>query len=158
MKRCNEIFNHPLYRERLNKTAEYERDRIYCLHDLAHAMDVARVAYIISLERGLNINKEIIYAAALLHDIGRCEQYHSGTPHDIASVRAAEEILPDCGFCAEEIKRITTAISEHRTNKPRSSLGEILCIADNKSRMCLSCNAISTCKWTAGELNMEISV
>ena len=49
MKRCNNIYNHPLFRERLALIEKAETDRIFCLHDLSHALDVARIGYIMIL-------------------------------------------------------------------------------------------------------------
>ena len=40
----------------------------------------------------------MIYAAGLLHDIGRYEQMKKGTPHHLAGARLAERILTDCDF------------------------------------------------------------
>ena len=56
-------------------------------------MDVARIAYILSADRAYAVSKEIIYAAALLHDIGKWKQYEDGTPHEKASADLAEQIL-----------------------------------------------------------------
>ena len=70
-----------------------EQDRIFCRHDTTHFLDVARIAYIENLENGLGLAKEEIYAAALLHDIGRHLQYTRGIPHEQASAMEAEGIL-----------------------------------------------------------------
>ncbi len=61
-------------------------------------MDVARIAYILSVDGAYAISKEIIYAAALLHDIGKWKQYEDGTPHEKASADLAEQILEASGF------------------------------------------------------------
>ena len=156
MNRLDKILKNEKFCGYLEKTAKYEKDRIYCLHDIAHAFDTARIAYIKSLEDGIKIDKEIIYAAALIHDIGRCKQYEDGTPHDEASVISGREILEECEFDETEIKMILTAVSEHRTDKKRSALGRILYEADNKSRMCMLCMARGTCKWKEEDMNMEV--
>ena len=75
MERVNGILKDPLYRTCLSKIALFERDRIFCGHDMAHFLDVARLAYIFNLEENLGIEKEEIYTAALLHDVGRFVQY-----------------------------------------------------------------------------------
>ena len=156
MNKADKILKNKKYREYLDKTAHYEKDRIYCLHDIQHALDTARLAYIKSLEESAGIAKEIIYAAALIHDIGRCAQYEDGTPHDKASVLFGREILEECQFTADEIELILTAVSEHRTDKERSPLGALLYDADNKSRMCMLCNAQDTCKWKKEDMNLEV--
>ena len=74
---------------------------------------MARIAYIENLENGLGLAKEEIYAAALLHDIGRHLQYTKGIPHEQASAMEAEGILKDCGFAKEERERILGAILQH---------------------------------------------
>ena len=41
---------------------------------MEHFLDVARLMYIYNLEDQAGFSKEMIYAAGLLHDIGRYEQ------------------------------------------------------------------------------------
>lgn len=149
------ITEHPLYVEKLNRIEELEADRIYCGHDLSHLMDVARIAYIYSLEAQKDISKDVIYAAALLHDIGRADEYECGIPHDEAGVKLAREILTDCGYEASDIEMILEAIGEHR-GEAASELGVILKRADKKSRMCWRCAASDTCKWTVKNEDIEI--
>ena len=114
MKRINYILNDPDFLNYLNKNQEAEVDRIYCHHDIAHFLDVSRIAYIISLEEKLNIDKVILYAMGLLHDIGRWMEYENGIDHAIASKKLAEGILHKCEFSEIEIKEILTAIGDHR--------------------------------------------
>ena len=128
-----------------------------------------------NLEQGLGISKEIIYAAALLHDIGRDEQYLNGTPHEVASARIAEEILGECGFEDREKNMIVGAIRSHRGSKGKSNednspdtgkdpseagikLSEIIYIADKASRLCFSCKAQDECNWSMDKRNLEISI
>ncbi|MGN0613933.1 MAG: HD domain-containing protein, partial [Porcipelethomonas sp.] len=92
MERINKICSHALWRSYVNRITELEKDRIFCGHDTSHFLDVARLAYIEDLERGLKIPKELIYAAALLHDIGRYLEYLEGIPHDKASAMLAGDI------------------------------------------------------------------
>ena len=93
MKRIHKIQNHPIFREQYQLLVEAEKDRIFCRHTMEHFLDVARLMYIYDLEDGAGIDKEIIYAAALLHDIGRFRQYEEGVPHDVASAQIATVIL-----------------------------------------------------------------
>lgn len=79
-----------------------EADRRFCRHGMQHLIDTARLAYLFALESSADLPKDVIYAAALLHDIGRAEQYRNGTPHDVAGCAAAEPILAECGFAEEE--------------------------------------------------------
>ena len=84
MEKVNKIINHPLWIDAVSDIEHSEKDRKFCRHGREHLLDTARIAYIFSLEENLNMNisKEIIYAAALLHDIGRSEAYSGGLPHE----------------------------------------------------------------------------
>ena len=93
MDRVNRIWRHPVYHYK--KIQELESERIFCRHTPEHFLDVARLMYIYALEEHLELPKELIYAAALLHDIGRAQQYQYNIPHDIAGVEIAREILTD---------------------------------------------------------------
>lgn len=146
MKRINQILKSEEYIKYLKKNKEAEGDRIYCHHDIEHFLDVSRIAYIISLEENLNLDKEILYAMGLLHDIGRWMEYESGMDHALASKDLAEEILRDCEFRESEIQEILAAIESHRNIKSTSVLGDLLYRADKLSRNCLRCSAIGTCK------------
>lgn len=95
MERVNQILQHTLYQSCSRQIDEKEKDRIFCGHDMGHLLDVARLAWIFNLEANQEISKERIYAAALLHDIGRHIQYENGTPHQIAGLPIAEQILTD---------------------------------------------------------------
>ena len=139
MERVNEILQHTLYRSCRRQIDEKEKDRIFCGHDMGHLLDVARLAWIFNLEANQEISKERIYAAALLHDIGRHIQYENGTPHQIAGLPIAEQILTDCGFYPEEMKEILYAIENHRNKEmlKRNDLAGILYRADKMSRCSL---------------------
>lgn len=101
MDRVNQIWNHPLYQDELNKLQLLETDREFCRHTPEHFLDVARLAYIRALEENAPVSKELIYCAALLHDIGRARQYEDGTPHDEAGAAIAGQILNELGFSME---------------------------------------------------------
>lgn len=155
MQRVDKIFTHPIYQSILREIEKSEKDRIYCLHNFSHAMDAARIAYILALEEGLKIRKDVIYASALLHDLGRWEQYKSGKSHEEESVRIAKAILPLCGFLQEETKEIAAAIHSHGEDTG-DGLASVLQRGDKLSRMCLTCKSISSCKWKEEEFNMNI--
>lgn len=74
MKRIDQILSHPVFREQFALLQEAEKDRIFCRHTMEHFLDVARLMYIYNLEDQAGFSKEMIYAAGLLHDIGRYEQ------------------------------------------------------------------------------------
>ena len=114
MKRIDQILSHPVFREQFALLQEAEKDRIFCRHTMEHFLDVARLMYIYNLEDQAGFSKEMIYAAGLLHDIGRYEQMEKGTPHHLAGARLAERILTDCDFSLTEQKSILAAIRSHR--------------------------------------------
>ena len=68
MERIQKILNHPLYQEQFKLLQNAEKDREFCRHTMEHFVDVARLMYIYTLEEKTNVSKELIYAAALLHD------------------------------------------------------------------------------------------
>lgn len=75
MKRVNAILVHPLFQKCYRRLEILEQDRKFCRHQMSHLMDVARIAYITCLEQNLGIEKDVIYGAAILHDIGKYAQY-----------------------------------------------------------------------------------
>ena len=149
MNRYDKIYKNEKYQFRLNRITVLEKDRVYCRHDLGHFLDVARIMYILSLEENCSIPADIIYAAALLHDIGRLEQYEKGIPHNEASVSFAREILPESGYDENETEDICSAILFHRHSckSEHSTLGMLLRKADKLSRRCYECTAKNECYW-----------
>ncbi len=158
MERVNAICRHKLWRESVDEIARLEQDRAFCRHDRAHFLDVARLAYIENLERGLGVDKELIYAAALLHDIGRHLQYTQNIPHDEAGAQLAEIIMADCGFSPAERAEVSRAILQHRGDGDRSrdGLAALLYRADKASRACLFCTAEPECNWSREKKNMTL--
>lgn len=158
MERIRKLWLHPLYQNQITFLQKAEKDRIFCRHTLEHFLDVARLMYIYNLEENAGLGKELIYAAALLHDIGRCEQIIHDTPHHEAGVQAAGKILPECGFNPEEIQKIQHAISEHRLAGQTESdpLARYLYQADKQSRNCFCCPAAEDCNWPDSERNRSI--
>ncbi len=151
---------HPEYRKRLSRLSELEADREFCCHGMAHLLDVARVAYILNLERGLGFSREIVYAAALLHDVGKGEQYETGAAHDVVGAEIARGILADTGdFSLEEQNAIVRAVREHRRpSLEASALGALLCEADKASRACYECPAREGCSWSVEKMNAGVGV
>ncbi|MBR4084295.1 MAG: HD domain-containing protein [Lachnospiraceae bacterium] len=159
MDRVNLILRNKKYQEYINKIKKAEENRIFCLHNMSHFMDVARIAYSINLVEGLEIPKELIYATALLHDIGRFKQYEDGTPHELASAELAPEILEETGFEEPEQEEILRGIREHRNKDVarEGNLAGIIYRADKLSRPCFACEAEKQCDWKKSRKNMRIS-
>jgi putative nucleotidyltransferase with HDIG domain len=157
LERVNKILNNPKYQEYLKLNEEYEVDRKFCRHDLSHFLDVARIAYILVLEEKLNVSKEIVYAAALLHDIGRWLQYSEGKAHDEGSADLAAEMLDQSGFDSLEKKVILDAIRNHRNEGTgEESFGSIFYRSDKLSRNCFNCGAAAECNWKDEKKNFTL--
>ena len=49
------------------------------------------------------------------------------------------------------------AVRTHREIPEKAeTLGDIIAIADKRTRLCMMCNAIDTCKWSENEKNTDI--
>lgn len=159
MNRINHILHNPVYRAHIKRTERKEKDRKFCRHGLQHALDVARIAYIMVLEGQLDIGKEVVYAAALLHDIGKWVQLEKGTPHHLSSVELADELLDAAGFLPEEKAVITGSILLHRTKgQPDGTFDAVLYLADKRSRGCYDCKMQERCDWDSDKKNVDIVV
>lgn len=125
---------------------------------MEHFLAVARIALILNLKEQLKTDEELIYAAALLHDIGRHIQYEDGTPHERASARIASGILDDCGFLPNEKAVILEAILKHRAPEAalENNLSALLYRADKLSRPCFACPSEAECRWKEGKKNKEL--
>lgn len=183
MERVNWLIRQPLYISSYQQLRELEKDRIFCCHQMNHLLDVARIAYIRNLENNLGIAKPVIYAAALLHDIGKAKQYTDSIPHEIAGAEIAESLLAsmpaELSFTAEEQTCILTAIRNHRKppkdhiaftkdmsvssdslsdNMDSDILVRLIYESDKASRNCFCCPANTHCNWSAEQKNMEIKI
>ena len=158
MERYDKITSHEKFNQYLEEINELEKERIYCRHSLTHLLDVARIAYIINLEEGGCFSKDVIYGAALLHDIGKVEQYRQGISHEKTGAKEAAMILRECGYGEEEIEIIKNAILDHRRGPgaQERKLSVFLYEADKKSRICLYCQAKEDCNWTDEKKNSRI--
>ena len=158
MDRLDRLLKDEVYRGYLDKNAAAEMDRKFCRHTFQHMVDVARIAYILLLETGdirrfmeendfnLRLAREVIYTAALLHDIGRWKEYAAGEDHAKAGAVLAQELLLKTGFSEAETEIITRGIREHRRlPEQKSLLGKYLHKADRLSRQCTRCEAAGEC-------------
>lgn len=159
MNRVERVLQDSFFQECMTRNQAKEINRKFCKHSFQHVIDVARITYIIMLEAGdlqkfieehqlagREGGKEIIYAAALLHDIGRWLEYETGEDHASCGADLAVSILERAGFNRDETKIITRSIREHRRmGEDMSFLGERLYRADNLSRVCSRCEASYDC-------------
>lgn len=158
MERVEKIRTQAVYQDYYDRIRQHEKDRIFCHHDMGHFLDVARLANILAWKEGLQIKEDVIYATALLHDIGRFRQYEDGTPHQIESASLAEPILIAAGYEEIERKAILSAILNHRNREieKEASLDGIIYRADKMSRSCFACEAEHLCDWKADKKNLQI--
>lgn len=158
MDRIDQILKNDIFQLNLGKNRAAEADRCFCRHDVVHFLDVARIARVMNAEEGYGLELEMIYAAALLHDIGKHRQYLEGIPHEIASGEIAPDILRQCGFSEEETSQIQDAILVHRDRDVMNekNLRGILYRADKASRACYACDAEKDCNWKNDKKNLKI--
>ena len=157
MPRVDAILQDARFRCGLERIETLEQNRIFCCHRLDHLLDVARIAWIMVLEQQLPLEKDIVYGAALLHDLGRYRQYEESIPHHQASAALAAEILPDAGYTAEETVMMVDAIGQHGEQPLNQSvLAQVLYRADKLSRNCFQCAAQSQCKWPEEKRNRTV--
>lgn len=146
MKLVEKVLYHPKFIEYMSLNRSEEVDRSLCRHDLQHALDVARVAYIMSMERGFNLDKEIIYVTALLHDIAKWKQYRTKADHAPEGAVLAAEILKDIGITGSLAETVLDAIRSHRIKGPKeSNLSEVLYDSDKACRICIDCQELAGC-------------
>lgn len=158
MERVNEIIKNKEFNDRLYDIRKAEKGRVFCLHNMNHFLDVARIAALICEDENIRIDRELIYAAALLHDIGRAVQYREGVPHEEASADIAKYILLDCRFTRSETAVIIDAIAQHGNEevKTQKNLTGVIYRADKLSRKCFSCSAINECHKSIDKKNMWV--
>ena len=156
--RIDRIMKHLEYLEHLSKNDAAEAHRRFCRHNMVHFLDVVRIARIINGEEHFGVDQELIYAAGLLHDIGRHVQYADGTPHEQASAVIAPGILVECGFSEGETAIIVDAILMHRTEAvaEEKNLRGLLYRADKASRACFACPVEQECNWKNEKKNLRI--
>lgn len=158
MDRVNNIIRNERYQFCLQTINRYEQDRIFCKHDMEHFLSVARIMRIKALQENILIDQEIIYATALLHDIGRVVQYEKGHAHAHAGEQIAKVILQESGFRKDEEQAITTAILTHNDPKGEDPLSELLRFADKISRTCFLCPANKECNWPEEKRNKGVAL
>ena len=157
MFRVERILEDPFYKTQIKKIYESELDRIFCRHGFGHAVSVARIAYILTMEEKLPFRKDVIYGAALLHDVGRYTPEEKEMSHHEAGAVYAKEILRRAGYDEEETEMICSAIRAHKDpDDRRDSLESVLYRADKLSRNCFVCDAREECYWPEERKNKTI--
>ena len=165
MPRVDGIWRDEAYQREYRRLEEFERDRVFCRHGAPHLLDTARIMWALNLELGLGFDREVVYAAALLHDIGKAAQYADGEPHELAGARLAGEILDrlpsPLAFTEAERAAILDAIRVHRhLPEDAAPLARLLWQADKASRACFACPPAvrRACSWPDAKKNLSIRV
>lgn len=152
-----QLLQNKQYKIYLSTLEALEKDRIYCKHSFEHFLDVARIGVLIAYENKLKIDKEAFYLTALLHDLGRVDEYQSHIPHEKASIALAEILLNEINYPKESQKEILDAISKHREkSQDITSLSGLLAKADKLARNCFFCKASASCYWAEDKKNKTI--
>lgn len=156
----NKIIKNQKYIKILKDIEALEKGRIFCGHNMEHFLDVARITLILCKEQNLDVSPDFIYSTALLHDIGRAQQYRNDVSHDTAGEKIAREILQEVGASESFTDAVCSCILHHSTNKVTqggiSAFEKIFRAADKKSRNCFCCKAQKECNWQYEKRNMNI--
>lgn len=157
MERVNAILHHPDYQGWIIANNQAEMGRDFCRHGVEHAFDVARIAYALWLDNGGNpVARDIVYAAALLHDVGRWQEYEDPTvDHAEASAELAAPLLLEVGYHPMVADEIVKAVRLHRKGASEG-LAQVLHRADKLSRPCFLCPSRHKCKWPAEKKNDDL--
>lgn len=169
MRYVNRLLAHSEFIRIQNEIKEWEHERIYCHHEMEHALDVCRIAWVMYLEdhaREVMENAELLemkerfYLAGLLHDIGRACQYETGEHHSATGCLIAKKILEEIGYPKERSEEILQIVGAHHgravSEQNCSSIGYYIRKADHLSRNCFLCKAAESCKWKEQDRNRTI--
>ena len=156
---ANKILQNERYLRLIRQLEELEKDRIFCGHNMEHFINVARLTVMLCSEKNIKTDTDVIYSAALLHDIGRVEEYTSGGPHDKAGAEIAAEILEEVGCPKDKKAEIVKLILSHRrSDSEKSTLEAVFYTADKKSRLCFCCKAQDMCNWSEDKKNKKVEM
>ena len=160
MKFVESLLHQTNYLEILDSLEQKEETRMFCRHGFEHLLDVARIAYILNLEKNWQLEKEMIYLTALLHDSGRLDSYKiPDLDHALCSLTYAKKWLDEIGYPKAKSEMILYAIGKHRHanhNEADNLLLSAIKTADHLSRSCFRCKAEPECYWSAERKNKTI--
>lgn len=127
-----------------------EQTRAFCKHGLDHSLDVARIAQLMNLEFGFLQDKEEIYLSALLHDLGRVEEYERGIQHQKAGYEIARKLLGEIQYPLHLWEPVLQRVLEHRhlnICNEEITADNFFWFADKRSRNCFVCQQSQDCNW-----------
>lgn len=157
MERVNLILKNKKFTDCMKAIEAIEAGREFCHHDLSHSIDVARITLLLAHEAQLPLEGELVYGAALLHDIGRSAPKKD---HRSESARLAAEILAECEYDKYEINSILDAINSHGDHKVEEEMSfrGLFYKADKLSRRCFCCKAARDCYWDDDKKNNLLTI
>lgn len=134
-----------MYKKVNPKLIEYMEKEIFPIyrtfdkgHDLKHIKSVITRAF--ELAEGIdNLDANLVYASAALHDIGIQVERKNHALHSAEFVRRNSKLKEF--FSEDEIKIISEAVEDHSTSRgvePRSIYGKIVCDADKDNNIEIS--------------------
>lgn len=150
MKHVERLFRSETFLAIRKQLDEQEKTRVFCKHGLAHSLDVARIAQLMNLELGFLQDKEEIYLSALLHDLGRVDEYERGIPHQEAGCLIAEKLLAEIQYPKRLWEPILKRVVEHRQlniSNEEITRDNFFWFADKKARNCFLCEQTLNCNW-----------
>lgn len=122
-----------MQKEMYSKIEEY---MLLCMNDGAHdSQHIYRVLYFaLDIAKDYAVDKDILIAAALLHDIGRGAQYKNPEcDHAVVGAAMAQDFLTGLGWDENKAAWVSDCIATHRfrnSNPPASFEAKILFDAD----------------------------
>ncbi len=125
-------------------------------HDFSHVKRVVRLCDVIRREEGGD--REVLRAAAWLHDVGRPLEEETGRDHAEIGAEIAEALLPELGFPEDKVREVVHAVEAHRYStgpEPETLEAEILQDADNLDAM--GAVGIARCFCVVGERGTSLA-
>jgi uncharacterized protein len=99
-----------------------------------HSLRDYTLAKIIGAASSLTFDDDVLFAAAMTHDMGGFSPYESsGIDHALRSTQVVEPVLLNAGFPAEKIEQVKSAMINHSyydATKPATTEGVLLHDAD----------------------------
>ena len=123
MPRLDAIWADEVYQREYRRLEELEQTRVFCRHGIRHLMDTARIMWALNLERACGLSQDVVYAAALLHDIGKALDHEIEGSHVQIGVEVARKY--------KENPAVIHAIEAHHGDvEPKTPLAFIVMAAD----------------------------
>lgn len=94
-----------------------EKNVRHSIWGMAHSERNYQVAVTLAAEEGLPVDKDVLFAAAFLHDIGAIEPFRiPGVEHATRSVQIMEPLLKSYGVSGDKIAKVRETILGHMYN------------------------------------------